>query len=453
MAAPPRDSTDRPLVVRAVYTAVLVAGIFLMAPVFLYRALRHRKYLGSLSERFGNVRLSPTELPTLWIHAVSVGEVLAAEPFVRAAAVDLPDWRIAVSTTTATGQQVARERFPDLAVFYFPLDLPGPVARAFARVRPSALCLVETEIWPNVLAACRHRGIPVAVVNGRLSDNSYRRYHRVRGLLRGVLSDISLFLMQSPADADRMRSLGADASRVLVTGNLKYDVDREDLEQRLAPRREGLERAFGLPDPRPLIVAGSTGPGEEALLLDALTEVRRNPLLSASRLLIAPRRPERFDEVATLVTSAGFRCVRRSVSPDGDAARSADVLVLDTIGELAATYADASLVFVGGSLVPRGGHNIIEPALYARPIIVGPHTENFRQIVSDFRAAGAVRQLSMDETEPVNIGRVCAELLANRDESRRMGERAFQVLESNRGATVRTLGAIHGTLESARRRG
>lgn len=436
-----------PSVVRAVYTAVLTAGLFVMAPVFLYKALRHRKYLGSLNERFGNVGVRPSDRPTMWIHAVSVGEVIAAEPFVRAAVAGLPSWRVVVSTTTATGQQVARERFPELDVFYFPLDLPGPVARAFARVRPSALCLVETEIWPNVLAACRRRGAPVAVVNGRLSDRSFRGYHRVRVLLRGVLSNVSLFLMQSKPDAERMKALGADPARVTVSGNVKYDVDREDIERRIAPRRAGLERAFGLPDDRPLIVAGSTAPGEERILLDALSLLRRRPGCQATRLMIAPRHPERFEEVSAVVAAAGFACARRTSSEGGESARTADVLLLDTIGELAAAYADASLVFVGGSLVPRGGHNILEPALYARPIVVGPHTQNFRQVVGDFLEARAVVQLPEDRCDADGVASAFADLLLNAHESVRMGERALAVLESNRGATQRTFEAVRGMLE------
>src|SRR6185369_15990275 len=195
------------------------------------------KYIGSLRERLGHVRVEASDRRTLWIHAVSVGETLAVEPLVRAAVECFSDWRIVVSTTTSTGQRVARERFPELEVLYFPLDLPYVVGRALDRVRPTAVCLVETEIWPNFLAACRRRGIRVAVVNGRLSDRSFRGYRRARGLLHGVLDDVAAFLMQSEADADRIRRLGASAARVVVTGNMKYDVDRDGLEARLSDRR------------------------------------------------------------------------------------------------------------------------------------------------------------------------------------------------------------------------
>jgi 3-deoxy-D-manno-octulosonic-acid transferase len=420
---------------RHLYTLVFAAGLILMAPVFAVRALRHKKYLGSLGERFGAVRVGASDVPTLWFHAVSVGETLAVEPLVRAVVGALPGWRVVLSTTTATGQRVARERFPELEVLTFPLDLPFAVERVLDRVRPSVVCLVETEIWPNFLAACRRRGVRVALVNGRLSDGSYRGYHRVRALLARVLGDVDVFLMQSEADADRIRRLGARTDRVEVAGNLKYDVDREALEARLAERRAAVEEAFALPDTRPLVVAGSTAPGEEAMLAEALASVRSRPGLEATRLLVAPRHPERFDEVARLLESLGLTVLRRSAP---SSRTDADVLLLDSIGELATVYAHADVVFVGGSLVPKGGHNIIEPALYSRPIVVGPHTENFRQIVSDFRASEAVEQLP-----PGAGGRELADaigrLLGDPRAARRMGERASAVLDENRGATARML--------------
>jgi 3-deoxy-D-manno-octulosonic-acid transferase len=422
-------------VIRFLYTAVLAAGLVVMTPVFAYRALRQKKYLGSLSERFGGVAVRPSSRPTLWVHAVSVGETLAVEPFVRGAVERFEGWRVVVSTTTATGQRVARERFGSLEVCYFPLDLPVAVGRALDRVRPSAVCLVETEIWPNFLAACRRRGVPVAIVNGRLSDRSFRGYARARGALAGVLADVALFLMQSEADAERVVRLGAPPERVVVSGKLKYDVDRGGLEARLAPRRAEVEAAFGLPDPRPLVVAGSTAAGEEDLLAEALVLVRGRAGLSEARLLVAPRHPERFDEAERAFAGRGLRVARRSRPVD---AVGADVLLLDSIGELAAVYVHADAVFVGGSLVPRGGHNIIEPALYAKPVVVGPHTENFRQIVADFEAAGAVVRLGPDAGAR-ELADALGRLLESPEEARRTGERGVAVLEANRGAAERTL--------------
>jgi 3-deoxy-D-manno-octulosonic-acid transferase len=423
--------------VRALYTIVFALGLAALAPVFAFRAVRHKKYLGSLRERLGGVRFEQDARQVLWVHAVSVGEVLAVEPLLKTLAIELPGWRLVVSTTTATGQQLARERFPDLDVLYFPLDLPWAVERSLAHVAPSAVCVAETEIWPNFLAACRRRGVPVALVNGRLSDRSFRRYRVAGGMLAGVLGDIGLFLMQSEADAERMRALGARPERVRAAGNLKYDVDRAALEARLAPRRAQLDAALGLPYDGPLVVAGSTTDGEEALLASALGLLREHRGMERVRLLVAPRHPERFDEAAGALESAGLRVARRSAPAN---VADAECLLLDSIGELAAVYVHADAVFVGGSLVPRGGHNIIEPALYARPIIVGPHTENFRQIVADFAAAGAVRQLPPEAANGDGarlLADALAEMLGRPDDARAMGERGAAVLAANRGAVTR----------------
>jgi 3-deoxy-D-manno-octulosonic-acid transferase len=436
---------------RALYTFVFVFGLLAMAPVFAVRAVRHRKYLGSLRERLGGVRFDPDGRRVLWIHAVSVGEVLAVEPLVGALTDARKDWRVGVSTTTATGQRLARERFPKLDVIFFPLDLPRAVERSLDRIAPSAVCLAETEIWPNFLAGCRRRRVPVALVNGRLSDRSFRRYRLAGRVLSPVLDDVALFLMQSDADAERVVALGAKPERVHVEGNLKYDVDRDELETRLAPRREAVEAALGLPTSDPLVVAGSTTSGEEALLAEALLLIRERPGMERTRLLVAPRHPERFDEAAHVLESAGLRVVRRSVPSPRSVAESADALLLDSIGELAAVYAHADTVFVGGSLVPRGGHNIIEPALYARPIVVGPHTENFRQIVADFAAAGAVRQLPPDAANghgAALLAVALGDLLAKPEAARAMGDRGSAVLEANRGATRRVLERLRTLLAS-----
>ncbi len=423
---------------RHLYTLVFVVGLIVLSPVFVFRAVRRRKYVGSIRERLGSVSVPPATGRTLWVHAVSVGETVAVEPFVMAAIAELEGWRVVLSTTTATGQRVARERFPDLPVFYFPLDLPFAAGRALDRVRPDAVCVVETEIWPNFLRQCRRRRIPVMLVNGRLSDRSARGYGHLGRLLAPILDDFSGFFMQSTSDAARIVELGAPEARVRVTGNLKYDVDREALELRLRTRRAEVAAAFGLPDPRPLVVAGSTGAGEEAMLADALRSLRCDATLSETRLLVAPRHPERFDDAERAFVDAGFRVARRT-RPDTD--RSADVLLLDSIGELAAVYEFADVVFVGGSLVPSGGHNILEPALFGRPIVVGPHTENFRQIVEAFRDEQAVVQLESGATSE-SLAREIANLLRDRSAASAMGERARLLVDANRGATRRTLDLV-----------
>ncbi len=407
----------------------------LLAPVFLYRGLRDGKYLGSLRERFGSLRFEADRRPVLWIHAVSVGELLAAEPLLRRAVDRFTQCRIIVSTTTATGQRLARERFNDLDVVYFPLDLPFAVRRALEQVRPAAVWLVETELWPNFLRRCRREGVEVALVNGRISDSSFRRYRLAGRWLARILDDITLFVVQTADDAGRLRELGAAAERMVVAGNLKYDLDEAALEARLKDRREQLRFSWSLDDERPLIVAGSTTRGEERLLGEALLEVRCRPGLERTRMLVAPRHPERFDEAEREIASLALKVVRRTW---GAAADEADVLLLDTIGELAAVYCFADVVFVGGSLIGGGGHNVLEPALFGRPIVVGPHTSNFRQVVSDLRGAGALQQL----VDAGQLGATLADLLGDTGRATAMGERARALMAANRGATGRTLVAL-----------
>ena len=253
------------------------------------------------------------------------------------------------------------------------------------------MVILETELWPNFLRQCRKLSVATVIANGRISPRSFARYRRVRSFIKRVINDASLLVMQSESDRERAIELGADPSRVRVCGNLKYDL-AGSTENNL---HDELDDQFALSSSPRLIVAGSTAPGEEKILLDALKRVRAQTGLEDARLLIAPRHPERFNEVAGLISQSGFKLARRSelrrAATKGD---QSDVILLDTIGELAAVYRFAAVVFVGGSLVPRGGHNIIEPALYAKPIIVGPHTENFRQIVSDFSRADALVQVS-----------------------------------------------------------
>jgi len=435
--------------IRTLYTLVLLTGLVVLSPVFLYRGLRHRKYLGSLRERLGNVPVGRSDRRTLWVHAVSVGELLAAESLVRRMCADFSGWRIVLTTTTSTGQALARERFGDIDVFYFPLDLPWSVRRALESVRPSVVCFVETEIWPNFLAECRRRDVRVAVVNGRISDRSFRGYHRVRRLLAPFLRHVDRWLMQTAADADRIVRLGADTARVEVSGNLKYDVDREEFAARCDSVRPRLEAAFSLPDPRPLVVAGSTADGEEELLARALARVRSRDGLADTRLLVAPRRPERFADVERIFNANGLRTSRRT-SPDRPL--DADVLLLDSIGELASAYALADVVFVGGSLVPHGGQNILEPAMAGRPVVVGPYTSNFRGVVGDFRDASAVVQL--DEAAGPDVAELLADqlvrLLRNPDEARAIGESGLSVIAANRGAVDRTIAALTPIVETAR---
>lgn len=412
--------------------------------------------------------------PCIWVHAVSVGEFLTAEPLILALHRKFPEYRIAVSTTTLSGQRLARSKLgayseaePSsnapcaaephtrwiLGIFYFPFDWTFAVRRTLELIDPSMVVILETEIWPNFLRECGRRNTPVVIANGRISTRSHRRYLRIRGFICRVLQNVSALMMQSAADAERVISLGAPPDRVTVCGNLKYDVPQTAFAEPLGSIAEELDREFRLSLSRNLIVAGSTAPAEEQMLLSALSSIRQVDGLADTRLLVAPRHPERFDEVAKLVLGSGYSLARRSEA--GGAANtghgSADVILLDSIGELSSLYQFAGVVFVGGSLVPRGGHNIIEPAAYAKPIVVGPYVDNFRQIIADFLPAKAVVQIPADGGNSIEslLASELARLLSNQTQASEMGERARQLLLGNRGAIDQTVGVISGLLPGA----
>lgn len=436
------------------YSAALTFLFILMLPVFLYQALRHGKYVGNFRERLGRLpeAVKGDGYRTVWVHAVSVGEFNAARPLLAKLKREMPGHRLLVSTTTMTGQRLARAAYPDKldGVFYFPFDWRFVVRRALDHVRPSVVIILETELWANFLRECKERRIPVLVVNGRISPRSFSRYQRIRGFMSRALNDVSLLVMQSEGDADRARLLGAEVGRVRVCGNLKYDVTVRS--QGSEVRSQKVNELFALASSRQLIVAGSTAPGEEAILLECLKEVRKRDGLEGARLLIAPRHSERFNEVAALISRSGFRFARRSEAGEGATeSRAADVVLLDSIGELMAAYEFAAVVFVGGSLVPRGGHNVIEPALFAKPVIVGPYTENFRQIIADFTSADAIVQIGEGEADlSAAFAREVIRLLTDEDRARALGERAAGILTRNRGAVECVFAVIREVLDSHR---
>ena len=443
------------------YSFALSLLFFALLPYFLYQAVTHGKYAASFKERAGRLPLESDGRKTIWLHAVSVGEFLAAKALLQKLKADFPAYRLVVSTTTLTGQRLARSASNFDATFYFPFDWKFAVRGALDRVKPSIVIILETELWPNFLRECRNRGVIVILANGRISERSFKRYLRVGSFIKRVVADFSLMLMQTEADAERARRLGA--MRVLTVGNLKYDVDVEPSPSNTPEpldRSCDIDRQFGLSASPHLIVAGSTAPGEEEMLLNALVTIRRNPSLESVRLLLAPRHPERFQEVAHLISRSEFTYARRSDSLQGSAsvaganssqmpsvlerpADQSDVILLDSIGDLAAVYRFAEVVFVGGSLVPRGGHNVIEPAVFAKPIIVGPHTDNFRQIVSDFARADALLQV-----QPGELAGTLVRLLSHPENAREMGDRARNILIANRGATDRTIREIKTAMES-----
>jgi 3-deoxy-D-manno-octulosonic-acid transferase len=418
--------------VHTVYTLLLSVGFVLAIPWFLWKGRTTGKYLRTFRERMGRlpVSLNVDGDRSLWIHAVSVGEVLAARLLVPALRERFPRHRIFVSTTTMTGNAVAKRSIHGIdGLLYAPFDFPWAVRRALEVLNPSLLVLVETELWPNLIHEAHRRGARIAVVNGRISPRSFRRYQRLGPFLRKVLGELDLFLMQGEAHAERMRAMGAPAERVQVTGNLKFDATPPD---RLP---EKLARLLAADPARPLWIAGSTVGGEEQLVLSAFHGVRQQ--VPQARLLLAPRHPERFDAVAPLVEAAGFRCLRRSTL-DSATWSDGEVLLLDSLGELSQVYSLASVVFVGGSLVPTGGHNILEPAVVGKPVIVGPHMENFQEIADQFRSEQALVEVASAE----ELGREVTALLLDERRRHDLGERARELVGRNRGAVVRSSDAL-----------
>jgi 3-deoxy-D-manno-octulosonic-acid transferase len=415
--------------VYSLYSILLLMALVVSAPWWLLEMLRHGKYRAGLGERFGKVAhrlLDPEAASTIWIHAVSVGEVLAISRVIGELKAQLPGWRIVISTTTDTGQKLARERFDENNVFYLPIDLPFAVRAYLRALRPKLLVLAESEFWPNLLRWARLSGASVAVVNARVSDRSLPRYLRFRRPLRRIMQDVQLFLAQSEEDARRLVEMGAPAERVQVSGNLKFEVK--------PPVKPPIATAFAATKSQgntTLLVAGSTLDGEESVLVEMFREVlSRHP---EAVLVMAPRHPERFDVVTSLLESSGMRYQKRSQWREGSPI-AAGVFLLDSIGELASLYEFADVAFVGGSLVPGGGHNVLEAAQFGTPILVGPYTENFRDV---FRDADALRVIS-----PQSLTATVLQLLENPEQRAALGHRALEVMRSQRGATGRTVSAL-----------
>ncbi len=424
------------------YNLALFVALIAGAPWWLWRIATTHKYRQGLMERLGRIprRLASdslsTERPLIWLHAVSVGEVLAVTRLVKELESALPGHLIVISTTTRTGQALARERFDSNRVFYCPLDLPWAVRAYLNALQPRLLILAETEFWPNLLHGSFSRGIPVAVVNARISNRSWPRYQRLRRLWRPLLSRLSRVLAQSQTDADRLLALGCLPDHVSVAGNLKFDV-------RVAQESEATRWLKSMSAGLRFVVAGSTLEGEESALIDAWPRMlAADPQLV---LVLAPRHPERFSAVAKLLDKAGALWTRRSSWTSGTSAaarasrslRPGEIVLLDTIGELASVYSLASVAFVGGSLVPAGGHNPLEPAQYAVPIVMGPHYANFAAITDSLRDHDALRIAAKDDLASTVI-----ELLSNRSAAEAMGKRARKVFDRQAGATDRCVAAI-----------
>ena len=419
------------------YSVLLGLAVALTSPWWLARMLVGGKYRAGLGERLGRV---PKRLGSaagcIWVHAVSVGEVLAVSGVVSGLRTRFPELRVLISTTTASGQKLARERFGEENVFYYPLDFGFAIRPYLHALRPALVVLAESEFWPNFLRLARASGAPIAVVNARVSDRSLPRYLWLRAVWRRVLRGVDLFLAQSDEDARRLVAMGAPEARVRVGGNLKFDVAPPESLPAIAMLRRVFEPATAI------VVCGSTAEGEEPVILRAFScLLERHP---RAALMLAPRHPERFEAVARLIAASDLKLWRRSQLV-GNESLSGGVLLLDSIGELAAVYSLAAVAFVGGSLVPRGGHNILEPAQWCVAKLVGPHTENFRDIVAVFARASAVKVVS-SETFQGELLRLLDDAAARRE----LGDRAAEVVRQQRGATERTLAALDGLLASRR---
>ena len=422
-----------------VYSLLLALALLISMPWWTLQLVRLGKYRAGLKERLGRVppRLERATGPgSIWIHAVSVGEVMAVSRLVAELQKSTPGRQIFVSTTTATGQRLARERFGDSRVFFMPLDLGLCIRPYLNALRPRMLLLAETEFWPNLLHLARKSGASVAIVNARISDRSFPRYRRLRRLFAGVLREVDLFLAQTEEDARRLREIGALTERVQVSGNLKFDVRNGATSPLAAHLRCAIDKDAQV------VICGSTTEGEEELLLDALREVSQ--LFPSMLMVLAPRHPERFDKVAGLIASRGMTLVRRSLW-DSKQALSGRVFLLDSVGELASLYAAADVAFVGGSLFPGvGGHNILEPAQHGVAVMVGANTANFREIVRIFENGGGIKTVKPGDLSPELL-----HLLGDGAERQRLGQRARELFQQNSGAVEHTLRALQPLLREA----
>ena len=423
-------------------------AILVLAPYYAIRGWRRGEPWQTLRERLGRVPGSVIHAcakgGAIWIHAVSVGEVLAAQPIVTELKQQYAERPVFVSTTTETGQRLARERLKSASgVFYFPLDSSGAVRRALRGIRPAIVIVMETEIWPNFLREAYEAGVPVVFANARISNRSFARYRRWKFLLEDFFTEAlhyaSLFLAQTQEDAARLTEMGAPEERIFVTGNLKYDASPPALGlfgSWLAEQIKTQERW-------PVVVAGSVVSGEEEAVFAGYDAVQRQ--WRRALMILAPRKPDRFDESSRLAVEAGWNVVRRSRL---DLAKSldenTDVLVLDSIGELAAIYSLADAAFVGGSLISSGGHNILEPAWFGKPPVFGRSMENFSEMAEQFLAANAGVQVSNGP----QLGKVWVQLIENDTLRERMGQSARELSSRNAGATARTMAHIRKILDA-----
>lgn len=420
-----------------VYSFALTIGFLLLLPRFLWDAARKGKYAAGFWQRLGILPdFDRQNKKIIWLHCVSVGEVNAAKPLAKAFLEHFPDYRLVVSTTTKTGQALAQTIFKDQAglVFYFPFDWRFTVRRVLQKIKPDIILIMETELWFNFLREAKRQNAQIALVNGRLSEKSFKNYTLIRGLMRKVLSNLDLALMSDAADAGRIVDLGCDPQKVFVTGNVKFDLavaEKNELTTYFLTR-------FG--DDKPFILAASTHEPEEKWILEAFRKVKDTSDFDGCRLVIVPRHPERFERVANLIGDLNFSIARRS-NEISSQDKQADVILLDSVGELRAVYPLATIVFVGGSLIPHGGQNVLEPVAARKSIVTGFYTMNFTAIVKTLNAREAIVQFPKLKPSglPDALANVFCDLLRDQQKREELAENAFAVLQENAGATARTI--------------
>ena len=428
---------------------ILIDFIYLLAaigysPIVIYRAVRHKRYRTGWNQRFGIINRKFPDKNCIWLHAVSVGEVNAAKTVIKELQNKFPDFEIVISTTTDTGYARATNIFGEnFTVFYFPFDFSWIMSRAFRNIRPTICLLMEQEVWPNFVRTAQRSNAPVVVINGRISDKGFARYKKVTPIAKMVWQKVTLTLAQTEEYAKRFITIGARPENVIVTGSLKYDTaqitDKVDGADTLAAQ-------LNIGDER-LWVAGATGPGEEKILLDVFKNLTGQRQFKDLRLVIVPRKPERFDEVAQLIKDAGFDFVRFSSikNTDTNCSEKSPVILGDTMGDLRKFYSLSTIIFVGRSLVPMGGSDMMEAAALGKPTLFGPHAFNFRQTVDALiQDEGAV--MVQDEQDLLQTMKKC---LTEPDFAQKIAKNGRQVIKKNQGATTKTIAEIMKFLKSA----
>jgi 3-deoxy-D-manno-octulosonic-acid transferase len=416
---------------RIIYSAIF----YLLTPIILlrllYRALKAPAYRKRWAERFGFPVYAESTADFIWLHAVSVGETLAAVPLVKTLQEKYPQHRLMVTCMTPTGSERIKAAFGDSVDHsYMPYDTPDAVARFLNRLKPKMLIIMETELWPNTIAACQSRDIPVILANGRLSARSATAYQSISSLVQPMLSGISAVAAQHKDDGDRFIRLGLPPSALEVTGNIKFDLS---LDRDVQDRAAVLSEQWHCGNNRPVFLAASTHRGEDEIILQSFGQIKQQ--IDNALLVLVPRHPERFNQVGELCTSAGFTLARRSA---GDKVEAADVLLGDTMGELMVFFGACDVAFVGGSLVATGGHNMIEPAAWGVPVLTGPHLFNFTEASQLLLAADGMLVCS----DAAELAEQCISLMGNKGRRQEMGNAARLVAEANRGALDKLMSVI-----------